>query len=193
MFEKFGKNARVAVVVAQEDARELGASRIGPEHLLLGVVTHADSDLAGVLSARGITADGVRAALATRSDETPLGADDAEALRSIGIDLDAVQASVAENFGPEAWDRAEPEPKRGVFGRLLGGNWGHIPFTTAAKKTLELSLREAIHRKDREIRTAHLLLGILRADGSATTTLLGGPEAVATLRADIHAMLDRAA
>lgn len=194
MFERFSKHARVAVVVAQEDAKELGASRIRPEHLLLGVLAHAEPDLAAVLTARDITADGVRAALAARSDETPLGADDAEALRSIGIDLDAVQASVAENFGPDAWDRAEPEPRRGVLGRLLGGgNWGHIPFTTEAKKSLELSLREAIHHRDREIRTPHLLLGILRAGEPATTALLGGPETVTALRADIRAMLDRAA
>ncbi|WP_336084237.1 Clp protease N-terminal domain-containing protein [Nocardia sp. SSK8] len=193
MFEKFTKHARVAVVVAQEDAKELGASKIRPEHLLLGVLAHAEPGLAAVLTARGLTADGVRTALAARADETPLGADDAEALRSIGIDLDAVQASVAENFGPEAWDRAEPEPKRGVFGRLRGTNWGHIPFTAEAKKSLELALREAIHRKDREIGTAHLLLGVLRAGEPGSTALLGGPDAVSALRADVYAMLDRAA
>ncbi|MFE3544037.1 Clp protease N-terminal domain-containing protein [Nocardia sp. NPDC059177] len=189
MFEKFSKHARVAVVVAQEDAKELGAQRIGPEHLLLGVLANAEPGLAAVLTARGITTEDVRATLA---GTTPLGPDDAEALRSIGIDLDAVQASITENFGPEAWERAEPEGKRGLFGRHKG-TWGHIPFSAVAKKSLELALREAVHRKDREIGSAHLLLGVLRAGEPATTELLGGSAAVGALRADIYGMLDRAA
>ncbi|MEV0331458.1 Clp protease N-terminal domain-containing protein [Nocardia sp. NPDC050717] len=192
MFERFGQHARTAVAMAQEEARELGAKRIGPEHLLISLVGNADPGLAAVLDARGITAAQVRAGVAERAQADPLGIDDAEALRSIGIDLAAVQASVAENFGPDAWDNAEPEPKRGILGRLLGGNWGHIPFTTAAKKSLELALREAVHRKDREIVSAHLVLGVLRAD-ETTTELLGGRDAVTALRADITGMLDRAA
>lgn len=193
MFERFSRNARVAVVTAQEDAKELGASRIGPEHLLLGVLANAEPGLAALLAHREITAEGVRAVLAERATRSPLGTDDAEALRSIGIDLDAVQASVAEHFGPGAWDRAEPAPKRGVFGRITGANWGHIPFAAEAKKSLELALREAVHRKSRDIDSAYLLLGILRAADSATADLLGGREAVAGLRADIYATLDRAA
>ncbi|WP_342800185.1 Clp protease N-terminal domain-containing protein [Nocardia sp. No.11] len=191
MFEKFSRQARVAVVSAQDDAKDLGAKQIGPEHVLLGVIAHAEPGLRAVLDARGITADGVRTALAARTSAPPLGADDAEALRSIGIDLDAVRASVTENFGPEAWDRAEPEVRRGVFGRLLGA--GHIPFAGPAKKSLELALREAIHRKEREISTAYLLLGILRGADPATTDLLGGRDGAADLRADVYGMLDRAA
>ncbi|MFD3743787.1 Clp protease N-terminal domain-containing protein [Nocardia sp. NPDC058633] len=193
MFEKFGKNARAAVIATQEQAKLLGVERIGQEHLLLGVLAEAEPDLAAVFTARGVTADSARATLAQRATATPLGTDDAEALRSIGIDLDAVQASVAENFGADAWDRAEPEPKRGVFGRLLGANWVHIPFSTDAKKSLELALREAILRKDREISSTHLVLGILRAAQPTTVDLLGGHDAVSGLRADIHGMLDRAA
>ncbi|MFI1238309.1 Clp protease N-terminal domain-containing protein [Nocardia salmonicida] len=191
MFEKFSREARAAVVGAQSDARELGANQIGPEHVLLGTLSNAEPGLRTVLDARGITADGVRTALAARTNEPPLGADDAQALRSIGIDLDAVQASIAENFGPQAWDRAEPKAERGVLGRLLGS--GHIPFTGPAKKTLELALREAIHRKDREITSVYLLLGILRGADQATVDLLGGRDAVSGLRTDLSAMLDRAA
>ncbi|WP_194826855.1 Clp protease N-terminal domain-containing protein [Nocardia sp. XZ_19_231] len=191
MFEKFSREARAAVVSAQDDAKEFGADRIGPEHVLLGTLSNAEPGLRTVLDARGITADGVRTALATRKGEPPLGADDAHALRSIGVDLDAVQASIAENFGPQAWDRAEPETKRGMLGRLLGS--GHIPFTGPAKKTLELALREAIHRKDREITSVYLLLGILRGADRATVDLLGGRDAVSGLRTDLYAMLERAA
>lgn len=193
MFERFGQHARTAVVLAQEEARELGAERIGPEHLLISLVGNADPALAAVLAGRDITAAQLRTGVAERAQAGPLGIDDAAALRSIGIDLDAVQASVAENFGANAWADAEPEPRRGVLERLLGGNWGHIPFTTSAKKSLELALREAVHRKDREIRSAHLLLGVLRADEATTAELLGGRAALTALRTDVAGMLDRAA
>ncbi len=193
MFEKFSRLARVAVVGAQEDAKELGANRIGPEHLLLGVLAGAEPDLAAVLDARDISADRVRAQLAERAATTPLGASDAEALRSIGIDLDAVQASVTENFGPQAWEQAEPDIKRGIFDKLKGSSWGNIPFSVGAKKSLELAVREAVHRKDHDISSAHLLLGILRAAEPSTADLLGGHDAVSGLRSDLYAMLDRAA
>ncbi|MFC4125984.1 Clp protease N-terminal domain-containing protein [Nocardia rhizosphaerae] len=193
MFERFGQDARAAVVAAQQEARDLGASRIEPEHLLLGVVEHADPALAAVLTARGITGDELRAAMAERANAGPLGADDAEALRSIGVDLDAVQASVVENFGPDAWAAAEPEARRGMLARLLGDNWGHIPFTAAAKKSLELALREAVHRKDRGITSAHLLLGVLRDAEPSAAELLGGEDTVSALRADVYGLLDRAA
>ena len=41
MFERFAKDAREAVVHAQDEARTLGADRIGPEHVLLGAVRTA--------------------------------------------------------------------------------------------------------------------------------------------------------
>lgn len=41
MFERFSRHARIAVVVAQEEARELHADEIRPEHLLLGVLDSA--------------------------------------------------------------------------------------------------------------------------------------------------------
>jgi ATP-dependent Clp protease ATP-binding subunit ClpC len=39
---------------------------------------------------------------------------------------------------------------------------GHIPFTPRAKKTLEMSLREALQMGDNFIGSEHLLLGLLR-------------------------------
>ena len=41
MLERFTRSARVAVVLAQEEARDLGAREIGPEHLLVGVLQSA--------------------------------------------------------------------------------------------------------------------------------------------------------
>ncbi|MFT8179380.1 Clp protease, partial [Mycobacteroides chelonae] len=41
MFEKFQKSAKVAVVLSQEEAREMDESRIGAEHVLVGVLDSA--------------------------------------------------------------------------------------------------------------------------------------------------------
>jgi ATP-dependent Clp protease ATP-binding subunit ClpC len=47
-----------------------------------------------------------------------------------------------------------------------------IPFTARAKKALELTLREALALGARDLRSEHLVLGLLReGDGVAAQTL----------------------
>ncbi|GAB2730481.1 Clp protease N-terminal domain-containing protein [Nocardia thraciensis] len=202
MFERFDKAAKFAVVNAQEEARELRSPSIEVEHVLLGLAASPDEALRKVLSAKGISAEGIRETLYDRltgdskvADE-PLGEEDAAALRSIGIDLDAVRESLEATFGEDALDRAVPaaeQPRRGRF--RLGGSmrFGHIPFTSGAKKVLELSLREAISRGDDRIEAGHVLLGVLRAPNETTRELLGGADGMAGLRRAVHDLLDRAA
>ena len=81
---------------------------------------------------------------------------DAEALASVGIDLEAVRESADAVFGKGALDRAGRAPVK-----------GHIPFTADAKKVLELALREAVRLRTNRIDGAMLLLGMLRGTGSS--------------------------
>jgi ATP-dependent Clp protease ATP-binding subunit ClpC len=61
-----------------------------------------------------------------------------------------------------------------ITGRGAKTPSGHIPFTPRAKKTLELSLREALALKHNYIGTEHILLGLLReGDGVAVQILRG--------------------
>lgn len=53
-----------------------------------------------------------------------------------------------------------------------GGSSGHIPFSPRAKKVLELSLREALTLAHNYIGTEHILLGILRENGSTASQML---------------------
>jgi hypothetical protein len=62
---------------------------------------------------------------------------------------------------------------------------GHIPFTTRAKQVLELSLREALERGDDEIRSEHLLLGMIR-EGSGV-----GVQALVKLGVDLSHLRHR--
>ncbi|WP_433601158.1 Clp protease N-terminal domain-containing protein [Nocardia sp. CA-135953] len=192
MFERFSRSARTAIVIAQEDARELRAPKIEVEHVLLGLLAQGEPDLKLLLEEAGLTHRAVLDSLGQEAEDQPLGAEDAEALRSIGIDLDAVRESLEATFGEDALERAVPE-ERSRFGHGRDRNWGHIPFTREAKKVLELGLREALARKDRSIESGHLLLGILRAPNATTTRILGGSEAIDALRPKVHALLDRAA
>ncbi|MFC3990216.1 Clp protease N-terminal domain-containing protein [Actinoplanes siamensis] len=89
-------------------------------------------------------------------------AEDAAALKAIGIDLDAVRAAIEENFGAGALHLPRPaRKKRGIFGRLYASG-GHIPFSGRNKKVLELSLREALRLKHKFIAPEHIMLGVLR-------------------------------
>jgi hypothetical protein len=143
MFERFSRSARVSVVLAQEEARELNSDEIRPEHLLVGVLQSAGRDLSVVLNGCGLTADTIRERLASadRPDEETFEAD-AEALRAIGIDLRAVRDAVNRTFGADTFDNALRKSGRRRRRR------GHLPFTKPAKKVLELALREALAHKD---------------------------------------------
>jgi hypothetical protein len=59
-----------------------------------------------------------------------------------------------------------------IIGRGQATPTGHIPFTPRAKKSLELSLREALQLGDGYIGTGHLLLGLIhQGDGVAVQML----------------------
>ena len=66
-----------------------------------------------------------------------------------------------------------------IIGRGQQQPSGHIPFTPRAKKSLELSLREALQLDDGYIGTGHLLLGLIRQGDNMAVKILG------TLGADL--------
>ncbi|HEY7482957.1 MAG TPA: Clp protease N-terminal domain-containing protein [Streptosporangiaceae bacterium] len=169
MFERFRKDARAVVVLAQDEARRLGHRSIGTVHLLLGLLNEQDGAGGRALREHGLDLDAMRARvgrLAGLGD--PL---DGEALATIGIDLDAVRQSVEAAFGA---------------GALEGGRRGHIPFTPQAKKSLELSLRSALALKHKYICSGHVLLGLLRATGDDNLAV----EVLADAEVDVDALRD---
>ena len=66
---------------------------------------------------------------------------------------------------------------------------GHIPFTPAAKKILELTLREAVARHDSQIGVEHIALALTTIEQGLVPQILSAAGApAAALRA---AILDR--
>lgn len=176
MFERFTSDARATVVGAQEVARRRGATSIDTVHLLVALAEQPGGVGAHALAAVGVTAASFER-LAVAEGGEPL---DAEALASLGIDLDAVRARTDAAFGEGALDRAGRRPRR-----------GHLPFTKAARKTLELSLREAVHESSRSIDSGHVLLALLRDEGTtAHATLVAALDHAGSDVAAVRAALD---
>jgi ATP-dependent Clp protease ATP-binding subunit ClpA len=92
----------------------------------------------------------------------------ARALEAMGVTLDAARDQVVAIIG-----RGHAQPS------------GHIPFTPRAKKSLELSLREALQLGDGYIGTGHLLLGLIHQGDNVAVKILG------TLGADLKDLRTR--
>ncbi len=67
-------------------------------------------------------------------------------------------------------------------GRGKDSRSGHIPFTPRAKKTLELSLREALSLGHNYIGTEHILLGLIREGEGVAYQILSARTNLGTLR-----------
>jgi ATP-dependent Clp protease ATP-binding subunit ClpC len=78
-----------------------------------------------------------------------------QVLAGFGLTRDGVRDEVVEKIG-----RGKSAPS------------GHIPFTPRAKKTLELSLREALSIKHNYIGTEHILLGLIREGEGVAAQIL---------------------
>jgi ATP-dependent Clp protease ATP-binding subunit ClpC len=124
VFERFSDRARRVVVLAQDEARDLGHDYIGTEHLLLGLLHDASGTACQVLT-------------------------------RLQVPADAVRAKVGELVQPG--DKTTR---------------GHVPFSTAAKKALEMSLREALQLGHDYIGSGHLLLGLLREERGTAARVL---------------------
>jgi ATP-dependent Clp protease ATP-binding subunit ClpA len=203
MFERFTTAARETVQRARGEAIAAHRRYIGTEHILISLLATDRGVAYGVLSSAGLTAAGVRAeALRLVPPPTePLGPADAEALRAIGIDLDAVIASVESTFGEGALrapDDDGPRRRRGLFRRGGGGvptgSHDNPHFSPRAKKVLELSLREALRRGDDHIGAEHILLGLIReGEGLAAKILTDTGLSLDALRTAVDRGLDEAA
>jgi ATP-dependent Clp protease ATP-binding subunit ClpA len=194
MFERFTHGAREAVIRAQTEARELKQAPIGTEHLLLALLGAGAGPIAEALRAEGVDHAYVRAEIVRRVGPRPdavpdadMDAEDAAALKAIGIDLEAVRKAIEENFGPGALQlpRNTAPKRRGLLARFSSSG-GHTPFSPRSKKVLELSLREAIRLKQNFIAPEHILLGILReGHGLAVVILADKGVDLGRLRAEV--------
>ena len=142
------------LAAAAEEARRLGHTFIGTEHLLLVLVRKPDGCARLVLEQLGAGAKEVERAL-----EPCLAGGapkiDPDALATIGIDFDAVRERLEETFGPGALERSR------------ASCLGVTPRT-------KLALAYAVDRASgKSLGDEHILLGMLSVPDSLAARTLG--------------------
>ncbi len=183
MFERFTPAARQVVVCAQEEARTFGHPWLGTEHLLLGVLAEPQAPGVSVLADLGVTMDTGRAALRQLVGRGGLSESDADALRTLGIDLDEVRRRVEASFGPGALDypwlslnvpRQQARRRRPWRRHRCeqADATGHLPFMPRAKRALERAQREALALGDQYVGVEHVLLGLLDPKSNTAVEVL---------------------
>ncbi|HWD01900.1 MAG TPA: Clp protease N-terminal domain-containing protein [Amycolatopsis sp.] len=159
MFERFTQDARMAVVEAQIVAREAGAREIGPTDVLAGLTRTEDGRAVQLLGELGVSREDVQAELDRVRRRGGISDAEADALTEFGIDVEQIVERIEQTHGP---------------GALAGGGRrkrGHIPFTSDAKRTLELSLREAVKLGDNHLGQEHILLALTQLRGPVSDLL----------------------
>lgn len=144
---RFDSEARAAITAAHELARVLGSRRLDTRHLLVAIA-EAPGPVRDAIDTCGFSE---QIAQTARSEAREDGLD-AEALASLGIDLDAVRREAEATFGADALSGASRHPR------------GTLRLEPETKKALELARREAIRLNSETIGAETLALGILRAD-----------------------------
>ncbi|OLT27559.1 hypothetical protein BJF83_18460 [Nocardiopsis sp. CNR-923] len=155
MFERFTKEAREIVRGSVASATDRGEGRVGPGHLMLALADDPDGTGARILADHGLTRDALGGG-GRQDGPAGLTDDETAALRSVGVDTDAVFRRIEESFGPDALRPDPSAPRSRKRGRFGGA------FDPGAKKVLELSLRECLALRHKAIGSGHILLALLR-------------------------------
>lgn len=173
MLERFEPAAKQALAGAREEARRAGQDRICSEHLLLGLLAEPGI-AADALAAAGLSLTELRARVPHGSYAGSGGSLDADALASLGIDLDTVRRATDAAFGRGALDRVRvPGRKR-------------LPMADDTKQTLVGAVRHAQQHGQRQITSGDLLVGILDQPRNGALTLLDAAGTdVPALRGDV--------
>jgi ATP-dependent Clp protease ATP-binding subunit ClpC len=146
--EGFGQGARRAVAMAAIEARELGSARVGTEHLLLGLLAHAEGAAAKLLGASGVTLSGAR--------------------RKVG-------EAVGQRQAPDAEVAKARRPGDA------------LERSARAERAIGRAFRFSHDQRSREVRTEHLLLGVLDVEGTAGQVLRGLGVDLEALRSAVEA------
>jgi ATP-dependent Clp protease ATP-binding subunit ClpA len=185
MFERFDEDARSAVVRAKSEAIRTGQAEVGTEQLLVALA--AGPGLAAeALRAAGTDVAELRTLIPAGGGPGRLEPLDAEALASIGIDLDTVSRATDAAFGPGSLTRVRTR-------RRVRRRKGSSPrMAEATKAALTLALHAALRLGHNHISSGHVLLGVLDQPASqAVATLKAAGVDVPALQAEVTRELAR--
>ena len=134
------------IELAVDEARKLGHSHVGTEHLLLGIVREGESVGAGLLQSMGVSLEQVRH----------------QVIAVMGQHRPEMGATASAGIGPSA-------------GAGIGSSHP-VPFVdrleTSGRRALARAYWEAGRANDKEVAPHHLLLGLVTSDDVWTHRLL---------------------
>lgn len=151
---KTARPAEPYLAAGAEQARRLGHSYVGTEHVLLAVIRNPDGGATALLRQLGVSTDTIEERLARRL-ATSKPKIDPEALAALGIDLETVRERLEDTFGPGALERT--------------------PACLGICPRLKMALAYAVdHAAGNPVADEHILLGMLSVPDSVAARILTG-------------------
>jgi hypothetical protein len=166
MWDRLSPEARKVMRLALAESEQLGHGYVGDEHVLLGLLREQASPASSLLRGHGLDLAGARAELQRLSAAGLMPrsrADDAGALRAVGVDVEAVRQRLVTAFGAEAVGAAVWRASRVPWWR--GGGRRRTPLCGPpffAKRALYLASCYADSREAAAVTPEYLLRGVLR-------------------------------
>lgn len=165
MWDRLSEQARAVMRLALAESEHLGHGYVGDEHVLLGLLAEQASAASSLLRGHGLDLASARAELRRLSEAGLLPcsrADDAGALRAVGIDVEAVRQRLVTVFGEQAVGAAVWRASRRPWWR--GGGRRRTPLCGPpffAKRAIHLASCYAQSRGAAAVTPEHLLHGVL--------------------------------
>jgi hypothetical protein len=166
MWDRLSEQAREVMRLALAESGQLGHGYVGDEHVLLGLLREQASQASSLLRGHGLDLASARAELQRLSAAGLMPrsrADDAGALRAVGIDVEAVRQRLVTAFGAEAVGAAVRRASRRPWWR--GGGRRRTPLCGPpffAKRAMYLASCHAESREAAAVTPEHLLHGVLQ-------------------------------
>src|SRR6266567_2433353 len=166
MWDRLSPAAREVMRLALAESEQAGHGYVGDEHVILGLLRGQASQASALLERYGLDLAGARAELrrlSARGQMPRPRADDAAALRAVGIDVETVRQRLITAFGAEAVGAAVWRASRRPWWR--GGGRRRTPLCGPpffAKRAMYLAGCYAGSPAAAAVTPEHLLYGVLR-------------------------------
>jgi ATP-dependent Clp protease ATP-binding subunit ClpA len=158
--EKAIRPAERYVTAGADEARRLGHSYVGTEHVLLALTRIPESGAVRVLRQLGVTPEDITGSAFLGRVWAPRI--DADALATLGVDLEAVRERVEETFGSGALEETRAGMLEPTDARIQ-----------CVMPRLKMALAHALDRAgEQPVQDEHVLLGLLSVRDSLAARAL---------------------
>jgi len=175
--------AQPYLLAGARQSQSLGHEYVGTEHVLLAIAEEPGTGAARALARLGLTGDVVRGDIERiigPGFDRPRPGLDADALATLGIDLDEVRRRVEEAFGAGALDAARPGPPGGADRACRC-------IAPRLKRALERAVAEA---RGEPLRAEHVLVSLAAVEDSIAARILGAHGVSASVLRDALGLVE---